>query len=135
MTHCGASYLEAEVPEYVGEEPEVAIFRELREVETFFFSLIPAAVSEKPSEREDLLPLAERIGLAVPNSLSGFPIEWDTHARTAGDDSLEPSISIVRPGIPGALGLTVGCVRVGRRTKVCLECGWLYCRIVIKGTF
>ena len=41
---------------------------------------------------------------------------------------------LVGPGHPDALGFTIGCIRIGR-FKICLECGWFYCRIVIKGTF
>jgi hypothetical protein len=37
-------------------------------------------------------------------------------------------MSIVHPGNPNALGITIGCIRIGRRVKVCQECGWLYCR-------
>ena len=35
---------------------------------------------------------------------------------------------------PEALGFTIGCVTI-HGVKICLECGWLYCRIVIKGRF
>ena len=40
------------------------------------------------------------------------------------------TLVLAQPGNVDALGLVIKCVRIGR-WKACLECGWLYCRIVI----
>ncbi|MET0735513.1 MAG: hypothetical protein ABWY55_07715 [Microbacterium sp.] len=114
----------------------VANLAELHELEEFLFALLPAAVKAKPKPGDDLLPLAKEHKLAIPASLDGVDVTWDARLRVADDDLRGgPSISIVRPGNPEAVGLTIGCIRIGRRVKVCLECGWLYCKIVIKGRF
>jgi len=43
-------------------------------------------------------------------------------------------MTLARPGVADAVGLTIGCIKINR-FRVCLECGWLYCRVVIKGRF
>lgn len=109
---------------------------DLRELEVFLFALLPAAIQARPKQGAALLPLAKERNLSVPASLDGLNITWDGGARLTDDDLADaPLISLVRPGNPDALGLTIGCIRIGRRIKVCLECGWFYCKIVIKGTF
>lgn len=109
---------------------------DVRELEDFLFALLPAATATRRKQGDDLLPFAKEQGLSVPAALEGMEITWDGTARLTDDDLRNaPPISLVRPGNPQALGLTIGCIRIGRRIKVCLECGWLYCRIVIKGTF
>lgn len=114
----------------------VGSLTELRELEAFLFALLPAAVEARPKQGADLLPFAKEQKLSVPASLQGLDITWDGGARLNDDDLGDaPPLSFVRPGNPEALGLTIGCIRLGRRVKVCLECGWFYCKIVIKGTF
>lgn len=109
---------------------------EVRELEAFLFALLPAAIQSRPKQGADLLPLVKEQSLSVPASLDGLDITWDGGSRLTDDDLGDaPLISLVRPGNPDALGLTIGCIRIGRRVKICLECGWFYCKIVIKGTF
>jgi len=109
---------------------------ELRELETFLFALLPAVTHSRPKQGADLLPYIKQNKLAVPASVRGVDITWDGRARVTDDDlGKMPPISIVRPGNPEAVGLTIGCIRIGKKIKVCLECGWFYCKIVIKGTF
>ena len=43
-------------------------------------------------------------------------------------------MTLARPGVADAVGLTIGCIKINR-FRVCLECGWFYCRVVIKGRF
>ena len=115
--------------------------RDVREVEEFLHTLMLDLVAQRPKRGEDCLPHVERLNLNVPEALRGLDITWDggtTPGRAAFADAdlgdRDP-LSLVRPGDPSALGFTIGCIRIGRRVKVCLECGWLYCKIVIKGTF
>jgi hypothetical protein len=103
------------------------------ELEAFLFALLPAAAKQRPKQGADLLPYAKQLNLKVPESLKGVPITWESTARSAKDDVV-PVISMVRPGNPAALGLTIGCTRIGK-WKFCLECGWLYCRIVVTRRF
>lgn len=77
----------------------------------------------------------------MPEALRGLDITWDggTKADEAASASADlgdrDGMCIVRPGNPNALGFTIGCSRIGSRVMVCLECGWLYCKIVVKGRF
>ena len=104
------------------------------ELEEFLFALLPAAAEQRPKHGADLLPYAKELDLSVPKSLQGVPITWERAARSAKDDVGGPVVSIVRPGNPAALGLTIGCTRIGK-WKFCLECGWLYCKIVVTRRF
>jgi len=109
---------------------------ELRELEAFLYALLPAVTQSRPKQGADLLPLVKAQKLKVPAALQGVDITWDGRARVTDDDlGVLAPISFVRPGNPEAVGLTIGCIRIGRKIKVCLECGWFYCKIVIKGTF
>jgi hypothetical protein len=109
---------------------------ELRELETFLYALLPAVTQSRPKQGADLLPYIKSQKLKVPASLQGLEITWDGRARITDDDlGVLAPISFVRPGNPDAVGLTIGCIRIGRKIKICLECGWFYCKIVIKGTF
>lgn len=109
---------------------------DVREVEEFLHTLLVDLAGRRPKKGQDVMPHVKRLELTVPEALRGLDITWDGGARLDDDDlgDRDP-ISIVRPGNPNALGLTIGCIRIGRRVKVCLECGWFYCKIVIKGTF
>lgn len=104
------------------------------ELEQFLFALLPATAEQRPKHGADLLPYAKKLDLNVPESLKGVPITWESAARSAKDEVGGPVLSLVRPGNPAALGLTLGCIRIGK-WKICLECGWLYCKIVIKRRF
>ncbi len=105
------------------------------ELETFFHEFIMHVARQRPRPGADVTKYSRKLGVAVPGVLKGAKITWAHHgdADAAGEDG--PGILVfTRPGQPEALGFTIGCVKVGRY-KVCLECGWLYCRIVIKGRF
>lgn len=107
---------------------------DIHELEAFLHELISPLAKRHPQPGEDLARYIEELKLTVPKALAGVPIRWAGKADSADEAADEQTIILVRPGIPGAVGLTIGCVHVGR-VKVCLECGWIYCRIVIKGRF
>lgn len=111
--------------------------RDVQQLETFLRELLlhVARQPKRPSHGEDLTPYFEGLESPVPESLRETPVTWDTRPDFGDDDIAGGTpLVLVAPGRPDALGLTIGCVRWGR-LKVCLECGWLYCRIVIKGRF
>lgn len=112
------------------------LFTHTHELESFFHKFIEHVAKQRPKAGEDVTSYTEKLGIAVPEALKGAKITWagaEEHeaAQTA---EREQTLVFARPGQADALGFTIGCVRVGR-FKVCLECGWLYCRIVIKGRF
>jgi hypothetical protein len=108
------------------------ILHDVHELETFLHSVIGPLTKQKLKTGVDIRPHIEKMGLKVPASLESLPITWGGE-DTSGAGG-EQTITLVRPGSPEALGFTIGCIGIGG-VKICLECGWLYCRIVIKGRF
>jgi hypothetical protein len=84
-------------------------------------------------EPTDIRPHIEKMGLKVPASLEGLPITWGGEDIN-GAKGEQQTITLVRPGSPEALGFTIGCITI-RGVRICPECGWLSCRIVIKARF
>ena len=118
-----------------GDDRLINSLRDVQELETFLHRLLGGLTQQDIRHGEDVSAQAKEMGIEVPELLSGMELTWDTKhefERELGDQ--EPLV-LVRPGHPDALGFTIGCIRISRRIKVCLECGWLYCKIVIKGTF
>ena len=107
----------------------------MRELESFLHELLENLTSKKLKHGENVLPHLEQAGLRIPDFLKGTEITWDGGHEFEGEFGDQPPLVLVRPGHPQVLGLTIGCIRIGKRVKVCLECGWFWCRIVIKGTF
>lgn len=109
---------------------------DVRALEQFLHTLLGDLARNHPKPGEDVLPRVKKLGLEVPDALKGLELTWDRARLDDSDLGDGDPISIVRPGNPNALGLTIGCIRIGPRVKVCLECGWVYCKIVIviKGT-
>ena len=113
-----------------------ASLHDTKELEAFLHTFLAAVAKRKPKSGEDVTRYASELGLKIPALLEGAEITWtreddvDETAKANGDQTLV----LAQPCHANALGLTIGCIKV-RRWKICLECGWLYCRIVIKGTF
>jgi hypothetical protein len=104
------------------------------EIEDFLHALLPALDERKLRQGDDVLGYAKAMKLKLPASLRGAEVTWETdhsgvqHARRGG------SLVLTRPGHPDAVGLVIKCVRV-RKWRICLECGWIWCRIVISRRF
>ena len=116
-------------------DPFLASLRDLRELETFLHELLASLTKQKLRHEENVVPYAEKLGVLIPGSLRGLEITWDARPELDGEFGEGDPLVLVRPGNPQALGLTIGCIRISKRIKICLECGWFWCRIVIKGTF
>lgn len=110
--------------------------RDVQELEHFLRELLLHVTRQptKPTHGADLTGYFKELKMSTPESLSGVEVTWDARPDLSDIDATSPPIVLVGPGRPDALGLTIGCIRIGR-VKVCLECGWFYCRIVIKGRF
>lgn len=107
----------------------------ISQLENFFFALANELPKQKKNFKkgQDITTHLKNNDIQIPEVLQDDSIEW-LGVDTDYVDDENHGISIVRPGNPTALGLTIGCVKI-RRWRVCLECGWLYCRVVIKGSF
>lgn len=110
------------------------LLQNTQEIESFlhaFFKRLPANL--KPGE--DVTRYAKKFGLKLPASLKGEVITWvGQEAHDEGRDARTQTLVFSQPGQAGALGLTIKCVTI-RGWRFCLECGWLYCRIVVTKRF
>ena len=102
----------------------------VQELESFLHEFLERLPADELEDGEDLMPHIERVGLEIPRFLeageftyAGAPCELD-HSIGA------PPLVLVRPGHPQAIGLVIRCVHL-RGWKICVECCWIYCRIVL----
>lgn len=117
------------------DDPLLSLLHNTHELEGFLHDFIGRLAKRRPKPGEDVTRLADEFGLKIPSVLKGSKITWagggDDGATQVREDHV---LVLTRPGQFDAIGFTIGCIRVGG-LKICLECGWFYCRIVIKGTF
>ena len=109
---------------------------ETQALESFLFEFLEKLPTDLASG-EDVAKYASKFGLTLPESLNGEAIAWDPTDESYKVGGTHPkTIVLVRPGHgnPSVLGLVIKCVTI-RGWRVCLECGWLYCRIVISKRF
>lgn len=103
------------------------------ELEQFLHAFIGALTKRRLRAGEDVTHLVKEFGLNLPAALEGAPITWVGREESldAQDVSQGRTLVLARPGNADALGVTVACITIHGR-RYCLECGWLYCHIVIK---
>lgn len=106
------------------------------ELQSFLHAFMGRLEAGKLKPGQDLTPLVKEFGLEMPVLLRGEPIIWEGHTtpHLAAHDRNAPVLAFVSPGHAGAIGLVIGCIHIGRWTA-CLECGWIWCRIVITRNF
>jgi hypothetical protein len=114
-------------------DPLTDSLRDVLEVEQFLHDFIGALTKRRLMPGEDVTHLVDELGLKPPASFKGVPITWvgQEESEDAAETRQGQTLVLTRPGIADALGLTIGCVRI-RGRKYCLECGFWYCRIVIR---
>ena len=68
--------------------------------------------------------------------LQGSSITWDGYEHPHVEAALGRARTVVltQPGRPEAVGLVIKCVTI-RGWRICLEYGWIWCRIVITKRF
>jgi hypothetical protein len=103
------------------------------ELEQFLHSFIGQLANRPLKAGDDVTRFVEELGLKLPGGLSGAPILWGSREERAntGEQDRGKVLVLARPGIPTALGFTIGCITF-RGRRYCLECGWIFCRIVIR---
>ncbi len=109
--------------------------KDVSELEKFCMALVdelPALNKLKPGE--NLRQHLEYRKIEVPDILGDDPIEWLGTLGDADNETEGDVITLVRPGNPRVLQARIWCVKVGR-WRICLECGWFWCRIVIQRRF
>jgi hypothetical protein len=112
-------------------DPFTNSLRDVLEVEEFLHQFISALTKRRLKPGEDVTHLVGELGLQLPTSLKGAPITWVGAEETPATEQARRTLVLTRPGKADALGFTVGCITIHGR-RYCLECGWIWCRIVIK---
>lgn len=105
------------------------------DLEDFMHELHGRVDDRDLSPGEDLTALAADLGVRVPEFLAGEPLVYEVHEDE--DHRVDGrAIVLVRPSAQRSpvSRLKIICGRWGRVT-VCLECGWIWCRVVIYGRF
>jgi hypothetical protein len=102
-------------------------------LQNFLHDFIRALTVRRLKPGEDVSHVVEELGLTTPTGWQRGPITWvgSTEDFGTNEGHTGQTLVLVQPGHPEAVGLTIGCIRVHGR-RYCLECGWLYCRIVIR---
>jgi len=95
---------------------------------------MPALAAKKLRHGDDVLPYVRELKLKIPASIRGMDITWEADHSHPAQKRASETLVLVRPGDANAVGLTIGCTRVGK-WKICLECGFLWCRIVVTRRF
>jgi hypothetical protein len=108
----------------------------VHELETFLHAFLGRLDAGRLKAGEDVTRYAQEFGLAVPAVLQGAAITWEGHEPSHGTAEAGRAQTLVftRPGHPDAIGLVIKCVKIGK-WKICLECGWFWCRIVVTRRF
>jgi hypothetical protein len=114
-------------------DPLTNSLRDVLELEQFLHAFIGALTKRHLKPGEDVTHLVDELGLKPPAALKGTPLIWVGREETpdTAEERQEETLVLTRPGKADAIGLTIGCIRV-RGRRYCLECGFWYCRIVIK---
>jgi hypothetical protein len=110
------------------------VLKEVNELGDFVHELILALQGRALRQGDDVLRYAKASKIRTPESLRGLEITWETDQSYSHDKHGREGFSLLRPGHSNAIGLVLGCIRVGK-WKICLECSWLSCRIVISRRF
>jgi len=105
------------------------------DLESFIHELHHRLADRELKHGDDLSALASEVDLQVPAFLAEEPLIYEVHDR--GHHDVEGrAIVLVRPsGIENPVAeMKIYCHRWGR-FNICLECGWIWCKIVIYGRF
>jgi len=117
-------------------DPLDNLLGEVSELERFLHAFLARLDPEQLSPKEDLTPYVKKFGLRLPPVLKGALITWESSGESHRTEARDAAQTLVftRPGHSDAVGLVVKCVTVKKWT-VCLECGWIWCRIVVTRRF
>jgi hypothetical protein len=111
----------------------------MRRFEKFIHDLDKKLSKVELRNGEDLVRRASEFKVKIPEFLQGASITYDK-PREMGKrfGKSEPLVLISRPDgrqQPNPPARRLFCIRIGKRTSVCLDCDWLWCKIVIVVSF
>jgi hypothetical protein len=103
-------------------------------LESFMHEFLERLPVDELEDGEDLMPHIKRVGLEIPPFLEAGELTYAGAPCGLDRTTDAPALVLARPGHPQAIGLVIRCVH-WRGWTICLECGWLYCRIVLTRRF
>lgn len=105
------------------------------DLEDFMHELHERLGDRELKRGDDLTARASELDIRVPEFLSGEPLVYEVHDHKEHDIEGR-ALVLVRPsGVTNPVAeRKIICGRWGKYT-ICLECGWIWCRIVIYGSF
>lgn len=105
------------------------------DLEDFMHELHERLGDRELKHGDDLTARASDLGVRIPGFLAGKPLVYEVHDHK--EHGIEGrALVLVRPSgeTNPVAELKIFCGRWNRYT-ICLECGWIWCRIVIYGRF
>jgi hypothetical protein len=106
----------------------------VQELESFLHEFLERLPAEGLEDGEDLTPYIERAGLQVPRFIEAGELTYASAPCKLDIEADHAPLVLVRPGHPEVIGLVIRCV-YWRGWRICLECGWIWCRIVLTRRF
>ena len=112
---------------------------DVRELEEFFYALVPELARRKLRKGEDVSPIVKEMGLKVPACLRGSPITWPGALRPTEMEQGGTVTTLARPYAPsegsgyGHFCLDIPITEPIGVIRICLECRFfLFCWITIR---
>lgn len=109
----------------------------LNDLDAFMRKLGEKLHHEKLKDGEDITALIKAADIKIPGFLKDTPITYsdNNNHKHEGNNSKK----IILAGKPEKdihpVEKRIFCVHFGKRIEVCLDCGWLYCMIIIIITY
>jgi hypothetical protein len=105
--------------------------KSISQLEPLLKKILPLAKEKKIKSGGDLTNFIAENKIRIPAIFSGDRIYYEQY-KPEFEKSKNKLIILTKPNgnISNVLGIRIGCVTI-RGRRVCLECGWLHCKIVI----
>ena len=103
----------------------------MQELEQLLHHLSEKMDATKLKDGEDLIPHLEKLKVKVPGFLQDAEIVYADHS-TSTKKTKQSLVMVTTPDkvYPDAIARKIFCIR-WRGWVACLECGWIWCKVVI----
>ena len=115
-------------------DPFETTLSNMQEFETFVHQLFDKLPMGELHHGESLIPYVERHQIRIPEFLQATDVTWHAGTDLKEEGDVRQVLVLIRPGQSEVLGFRIGCITIGH-WRICLECGFWYCRVVISRRF